>query len=161
MKNLKAKLRRDGGFTLVEMLIVVAIVAILIAISIPTVGNALEEARKATDAANERAAKGEIMIMYLSGVEIATGVKVEDGKYYNYDAASGKIVNTAITATYGKNTTIADTGKGKFISVGVKDGVAYVSWDQNTWYEGGPVSASVNGTTATKATVTFTSGIAT
>ena len=37
---------------LIEMLIVVAIIAILIAISIPLVGNALERAREATDAAS-------------------------------------------------------------------------------------------------------------
>ena len=54
MKNLKAKLRRDGGFTLVEMLIVVAIIAILVAVSIPMVGTALDKARDATDKANLR-----------------------------------------------------------------------------------------------------------
>ena len=35
MNNLKAKLKKQGGFTLIEMLIVVAIIAILIAVSIP------------------------------------------------------------------------------------------------------------------------------
>ena len=54
MKNLKAKLRRDGGFTLVEMLIVVAIIAILIVVSIPMIGTALESSRHAVDQANMR-----------------------------------------------------------------------------------------------------------
>ena len=54
MKNLKAKLKKQGGFTLIEMLIVVAIIAILIAVSIPMVNGALERAREATDAANEK-----------------------------------------------------------------------------------------------------------
>ena len=44
------------------MLIVVAIIAILVAVSIPIVGNSLERAREATDAANERAAKAEVLI---------------------------------------------------------------------------------------------------
>ena len=66
MKRLKEKLNKNGGFTLVEMLIVVAIIAILVAVSIPIVNNALDRARHATDQANERSAKAEIMIRYLS-----------------------------------------------------------------------------------------------
>lgn len=65
MNRLKAKLKKQGGFTLVEMLVVVAIVAILIAISIPMVGSALEKAREATDDANYRdaAALGNIILL--------------------------------------------------------------------------------------------------
>ena len=66
MEKLRAKLRRQGGFTLVEMLIVVAIIAILIAVSIPLVNGALEKARDATDQANERAAKAEALL-YFTG----------------------------------------------------------------------------------------------
>lgn len=66
MKRLKEKLNKNGGFTLVEMLIVVAIIAILIAVSIPLVNGALERARDATDQANERAAKA-IATLYFMG----------------------------------------------------------------------------------------------
>lgn len=62
MNKLKAKLKKQGGFTLVEMLIVVAIIAVLVAISIPVVADKLEKAREATDAANIRAAYAEVMI---------------------------------------------------------------------------------------------------
>lgn len=77
MNNLKAKLKKQGGFTLIEMLIVVAIIAILIAIGIPMVNTALESAREATDAANERSALGVAMVEVLSkntlgGEEIGT-----------------------------------------------------------------------------------------
>lgn len=53
------------GFTLMEMLIVVAIIAVLVAIMIPVFGNQLEAAREAVDAANLRAAYAEIMANHL------------------------------------------------------------------------------------------------
>lgn len=61
-EKLNAKLSKNGGFTLVEMLIVIAIIAVLVAISIPVVTNQLEKAREAADAANIRSAYAEVMI---------------------------------------------------------------------------------------------------
>ena len=52
------------GFTLIEMLVVIAIIAILVAIVIPTVTNATEKAKEATDVANIRS--------YVAEYEIAT-----------------------------------------------------------------------------------------
>ena len=49
------------GFTLAELLIVVAIIAVLVAISIPVFTTQLEKSREATDAANIRAAYAEVM----------------------------------------------------------------------------------------------------
>lgn len=46
----------ERGFTLMEMLIVVAIIAVLIAIAIPIFTSQLENSREATDAANIRSA---------------------------------------------------------------------------------------------------------
>lgn len=50
------------GFTLAELLIVVAIIAVLVAIAIPVFTSQLEKARQATDAANLRAAYAEASI---------------------------------------------------------------------------------------------------
>lgn len=65
MKRSKGKRRRCGGFTLIEMLIVVAIIAVLVAVSIPMVSASLEKARVAVDDANERAAKAAALADYL------------------------------------------------------------------------------------------------
>jgi len=54
--NTLVKTRNKKGFTLMEMLIVVAIIAILIAIAIPVFTNQLNKAKAATDQANVRSA---------------------------------------------------------------------------------------------------------
>ena len=59
------KLKKNGGFTLVEMLIVVAIIAVLIAVSIPLINSSLEKARHAVDDANLRDAEAVINVYYL------------------------------------------------------------------------------------------------
>lgn len=58
--------RKKKGFTLAELLIVVAIIAVLVAISIPIFTNQLEKAREATDAANIRSAYAEVQAAALT-----------------------------------------------------------------------------------------------
>ena len=82
-ERLRKKMKRSGGFTLIEMLIVVAIIAILVIVSIPMVSSSLDKAKKATDAANVRAAKAAAMIEYMMSEDT-------DGATYYYDADTGK-----------------------------------------------------------------------
>ena len=59
------KFTNKKGFTLMEMLIVVAIIAVLVAIAIPTFSGQLKKANEATDAANIRAAYAEAALNSL------------------------------------------------------------------------------------------------
>ena len=78
------KMNNKKGFTLAELLIVVAIIAVLVAISIPIFTTQLEKAREATDMANVRSAYAEVVADYLTnGQEAATAtvtaVQTQDG----------------------------------------------------------------------------------
>ena len=59
------KMNNRKGFTLAELLIVVAIIAVLVAIAIPIFTTQLERAREATDLANVRSAYAEVVTAYL------------------------------------------------------------------------------------------------
>ena len=79
MKSLFKKVRGNKkGFTLAELLVVVAIVGILVAISIPVFTAQLTKARLATNQANMRAAKAAAVAAYLTDGE-------EHEVVYNYD----------------------------------------------------------------------------
>ena len=54
------------GFTLIEMLVVIAIIAVLVAIIVPTVTNSTTKAKAATDAANLRSVISEANINILA-----------------------------------------------------------------------------------------------
>lgn len=65
------KLKRKG-FTLIEMLVVIAIIAVLVAIIVPTAVSAATKAKAATDAANLRTILGEANVQLVgSEVDVA------------------------------------------------------------------------------------------
>lgn len=87
MKGLLKKVRENKkGFTLAELLVVVAIVGILVAISIPVFTAQLSKARKATNQANLRAAKAAAVAQYLTDVD-----NTASNKYYNYSIEKGSV----------------------------------------------------------------------
>jgi prepilin-type N-terminal cleavage/methylation domain-containing protein len=73
------KYKRNKGFTLAELLIVVAIIAVLVAISIPIFTSQLEKSRESTDLANVRAAYAEVMSAAITNDESSEVFK--DGAY--------------------------------------------------------------------------------
>ena len=68
-------LRNHKGFTLMEMLIVVAIIGVLVSVAIPILGNQLEKSREAVDLANVRSAYADVLTASMLG-ETAETVKV-------------------------------------------------------------------------------------
>ncbi len=73
------------GFTLAELLIVVAIIAVLVAIAIPVFTTQLERSKEATDLANIRAAYAEAMTDYLATNSAATAtatIKQGDAEWH-------------------------------------------------------------------------------
>lgn len=95
MNGLREKFRNKKGFTLVEMLIVVAIIAILIAVSIPMVGSALESSRHAVDDANERDAISLATVAYLTGKVDKNDGTMEEVEYTGGKATLYYVVGTA------------------------------------------------------------------
>ena len=67
--------RLKKGFTLAELLIVVAIIAVLVAIGIPIFTSQLEKSREAVDLSEVRSAYAEVMMAALTGDTNATYTK--------------------------------------------------------------------------------------
>ena len=115
---LKKLTKKNEGFTLAELLIVVAIIAVLTAIAIPVFTSQLEKSREATDMSNIRAAYAEVMAEYLAnGADKAyyaeVGLKqqkdgwqnTENGKLYTRVDGVEKEV-TVDDSIVGKNKTV-------------------------------------------------------
>lgn len=63
------RIQEKKGFTLAELLIVVAIIAVLVAIAIPVFTTQLEKSRESADASNIRAAYAEVAASALTDSE--------------------------------------------------------------------------------------------
>ncbi len=107
------KKNNEKGFTLAELLIVVAIIAVLVAVSLPIFTAQLEKSREATDLANLRAAKAEAVAIYLLGDTTNTNDDVQwrdpddpsKGFEAYYNADEGRLTtNAAGIVAYGKGT---------------------------------------------------------
>lgn len=84
MNLLNVQKNKKCGFTLAELLIVVAIVGILVAISIPIFSVQLHKARVAADWANLRAYYSEIQADYIATGKYNPEVPAADNTSYNF-----------------------------------------------------------------------------
>ncbi len=84
--------KSDRGFTLVEMLVVIAIIAVMISVVIPALSSELNRARATTDAANLRSLLGQVNTILVSNdkldsataaqLQIADSITYPDAKKY-------------------------------------------------------------------------------
>ena len=113
------------GFTLAELLVVVAIIGVLVAISIPIFTSQLEKAREATDAANLRSAYAVASTAVLDG-DGDTGysagpvamTQTTAGFQYNQGAKIGSVALTTLTD--------AEKGISYYVNV-TKDGAVTIT----------------------------------
>lgn len=111
MKNLLKKFRENKkGFTLAELLVVVAIVGILVAISIPVFTAQLGKAREATNNANLRAAKAAAVSEYLTSDKTTTEAT------YKYTTDDGVIADKGSDTVPNKAVKIGETSGANAVS---------------------------------------------
>ena len=129
--------KNNKGFTLAELLIVVAIIAVLTAIAIPVFTTQLEKSREATDMSNIRAAYAEVMAGYLgNGASTSTNTtatvtarqtqsgwqNTENGTLWvRVDGTESSVtVPGTKTNAAGETWTVQiDTAKSELVSVGI------------------------------------------
>ncbi len=90
--------QNKNGFTLMEMLIVIAIIAVLIAVAIPVFASQLEKAREATDLANVRSAYAQVSTEALLGdseTTVTVNLKQKQADWQSLDPVNiGGIVHS-------------------------------------------------------------------
>jgi len=113
----------ESGFTLMEMLIVVAIIAVLIAIAIPIFTSQLENSREATDAANLRSAYATASAKVLSdgakkGVSAGPVTMQQTAEGWNDGIKNQKIGNVTVNDIATSGDLYVNVGTDGTVSIG-------------------------------------------
>ncbi|MFD1038122.1 prepilin-type N-terminal cleavage/methylation domain-containing protein [Virgibacillus byunsanensis] len=74
LTRMKKILKREKGFTLVELLAVIAILAIITAIAVPTIGNVIGDSEEKAHEANVKLIENAARLAYIGGLD-----EVQDG----------------------------------------------------------------------------------
>lgn len=130
MKRLNKK-----GFTLAELLIVVAIIAILVAIGIPAFSTAMERSRETVDLSNVRGAYAEFMAGTLGGNAnygyYQLDIKQRTPKDWIIDC-TGFLTNVVVKSGSGTNVEFVTPSAMPAVDDGLATGALWVSfWTQN------------------------------
>ena len=97
------KLLNKKGFTLAELLIVVAIIAVLVAIAIPIFTTQLEKSREQTDAANLRSAYAVAAAKVLETESGVTAGPVDLKQTGNWQYVEGEKIGTVVLSSVDVN----------------------------------------------------------
>ena len=122
-KALNKATQNKKGFTLAELLIVVAIIGVLVAISIPIFNAQLEKSREAVDLANIRAAYAELTANYLLDGKAASSTVEVTQKESTWTGATSNIagLSSSIPVSVGGTYVVAITDSGSVtVSAGAK-----------------------------------------
>ena len=114
--------KNNKGFTLAELLIVVAIIAVLVAIAIPVFTTQLEKSREATDLANLRSAYAEQMTELLTWDGSATISEITvhaQQTQSNWQNNADSTTNTIAGGVSGAEVNVTAKVKGNDWKVGV------------------------------------------
>lgn len=97
------KIKNNKAFTLAELLIVVAIIAVLVAIAIPVFTNQLERSKESTDLANIRSAYATAVTKVLETNSAASATAPAAGQRnttWDYESGQLTVMNDAGTSIY-------------------------------------------------------------
>ena len=96
------------GFTLIEILIVIAIIAILVSIVVPAVSNSTIKAKASTDAANLRSVLSELSITHLSANK-SGATATATAKNFTLTYTNGKLTGCTINDVCPKSEALTTT----------------------------------------------------
>ena len=129
---------KNKGFTLAELLIVVAIIAVLVAVAIPVFTAQLNKAKYATNEANARAVYAELVADYLSNGVPTYTVTCGDDEYGNDEQIHKNEGDTmTITLSSGSSFSFNETGH---VIIGTGDDIGHAPYTfiENTHGYGEP-----------------------